>query len=75
MSHVCFTPDKSMVVSVCHNGVLKMWAASTATQVAVMRLGARVRCLQLTQDGSYLLAVTDAERSRVVFFRLHQGKP
>ena len=72
---MCFTPDRSTVLSVCHNGVLKMWTASTATQVAMMKLGARVRCLQLTQDGSYLLAVTDAERSRVAVFKLHRGKP
>ncbi|KAL8575770.1 hypothetical protein ACOMHN_004957 [Nucella lapillus] len=74
VSHVTFTPDNSTVLSVCHDGVLKMWAATSATQVASMRLGTRVRQLHISRDGAYVVAVTDAERSRVVVFKLHKGK-
>ncbi|XP_076445390.1 NACHT domain- and WD repeat-containing protein 1-like [Babylonia areolata] len=74
VSHVRFTPDNSTVLSVCHNGVLKLWAASAGTQVASMKLGTRVRQLQLSRDGSIVVAVTEAERSRVAVFKLHKGK-
>lgn len=74
MSSVAFTPDQSLVVSVCDNGIVKLWTAATATQVASMKLGAKVRCLKITPDGKYVVTVSDTERSRVAVFRLHSGK-
>ena len=71
---VCFTPDKKTVLSVCHNGVVRMWMAATATQLSMMELGSKVRCMQLSQDGSHVVALTETERSRVAVFRLHRGK-
>ncbi|KAK7501922.1 hypothetical protein BaRGS_00006674 [Batillaria attramentaria] len=74
VSHVCFTPDNNFVLSACQNGVLKMWSASSGAQVAMMKVGTKLRRMLVSPDGQYVVVLTDAERSRVAVFRLHHGR-
>ena len=61
------------MASVCYNGVLKMWSLQTATQLASMRIGSRVKGISFSSDGAYLVALTDTDRSRIAVFKVHKG--